>query len=75
MFCVNCGAENPQDAGFCHSCGRRLFRLEQRISEASSARQEPASSPEVTRISDTLGSATKQPLFTDGSSSLLASAR
>jgi|HubBroStandDraft_6_1064221.scaffolds.fasta_scaffold724741_1 uncharacterized membrane protein YvbJ len=25
MFCVKCGAENPDDAAYCHKCGARSF--------------------------------------------------
>jgi hypothetical protein len=25
MYCVQCGAENPQSGRFCHSCGKELF--------------------------------------------------
>ena len=28
MFCVRCGARNPDDADFCHKCGSSLYREE-----------------------------------------------
>jgi formylglycine-generating enzyme required for sulfatase activity len=26
VFCIKCGAENPEDADFCYKCGKKLFR-------------------------------------------------
>jgi ankyrin repeat protein len=26
VFCIQCGAENPDGADFCHKCGKKLFR-------------------------------------------------
>ncbi len=26
MFCTKCGSHNPDDADFCHQCGKALFR-------------------------------------------------
>jgi ribosomal protein L40E len=35
MFCCKCGAQNPDDASYCHKCGVLLFRLDAQRVEAS----------------------------------------
>jgi hypothetical protein len=34
MFCGKCGADNPDDATFCRSCGQRLRDTRQPLAEA-----------------------------------------
>jgi len=43
LFCTKCGAQNPDDADFCHQCGQLLFRPGLKPSDASAAPQQATS--------------------------------
>lgn len=46
MFCIKCGAQNPNEADFCHKCGRGLFKSESKSPEIVAATSVQPAIPE-----------------------------
>jgi hypothetical protein len=43
MFCIHCGAPNPEDASFCNKCGKAVAGIANPAIPAEAPRQVPAS--------------------------------
>lgn len=66
MFCMICGARNPEYANYCFACGKQLVRADtgvsESLSEPASTRAMPTRSPSVTAPWPTTNSDAHRPI-------------